>query len=324
MKHPLPQSCVLDRPMKHRQRGVTLVELMISVVIGLVIVAAASTVYLYSKQAFNSSTETSQLEENGQFALNLLSRYIQSAGFVMVDKKDPTTVALSNKMRGCEFGFNNSTAPTTSTLLADMGCLAATPAGQLPTESIVLFSETDPYNVASGRFQGFDCVGNSSVAFLPTSPTGLTRNLTRSHFYVSNTVVQTPGGPITMGQLSCLADSTSAAGVVGFTQQPLVPGIQQIAFNYLMPYSAAEPDTAKVAMSATALNITVPTPAVPNIWDTVLAIEVCVLAKSSQPAGNDTGTAYTDCYGNPPVGAVAGEIYRTFRTTVRLRNKSLS
>jgi hypothetical protein len=53
----------------------------------------------------------------------------------------------------------------------------------------------------------------------------------------------------------------------------------------------------------------------------VLAVDICVLTKSIQASGNDSGTAYADCYGNN-ITANPNAIYRTFRTTVRLRNKS--
>ena len=95
--------------------------------------------------------------------------------------------------------------------------------------------------------------------------------------------------------------------------QPLLPGIEQLAFNYLLP-SVADPETAQIGTSATTISAA-------SQWPSVLAVEVCVLAKSVQPGGNDTNTAYTDCYGNA-IAAVPGEVYRTFTSTVRLRNKS--
>lgn len=294
-------------PTPNRQSGFSLVELMISLVIGMVLVIAASSVYLYSKQSFNSSTETSQLEENGRFALNLLTKYIQSAGFVMIDPTFPAPQGpIDNKISGCDFGMTNPTSPSSA---ADLVCLTATPAGTRRSASIAVFTETDAYDTSGSKFQGFDCLGLSSIP-IPTT-TG-TINETRSYFFIGNTTVQTPTGTTTMGQLSCLSDRTPASGVATYQSQPILPGIEQLAFNYLLP-SAADPNTAQASNAATSLTATQ--------WASVLAVDVCVLAKSIQAGGNDTGTAYTDCYGSA-ITAAPGEVYRTFRTTVRLRNKS--
>lgn len=303
----------LDRPKPpvRYQNGVSLIELLVGLAIGMVLALVASATYLYSKQSFNSSTETSQLEENGRYAINMLTRYIQSAGYVMVDPLHPSPQGpIDNKIIGCDFGFKNPVGATTATLSDDLSCLTATPAGSLRSASIAVFSETDTYAGASGKFQGFDCIGNAAVS-IPVAG-GTTINETRSYFFVASTTVQTSNGSVTMGQLSCLADGT-IAGTPAFQVQPLLPGIEQLAFNYLLP-SVADPETAQTVSSATAI-------AAANQWPSVLAIEVCVLAKSVQPGGNDTGTAYTDCYGNA-IAARAGDVYRTFTSTVRLRNKS--
>jgi hypothetical protein len=134
---------------------------------------------------------------------------------------------------------------------------------------------------------------------------------TRSYFFVTRSSVQTPTGSTTMGQLSCVADR-STGGVADFVTDNIFPGIEQISLRYLLP-SAADPNTAqssKLASELTAAQLT-----------SVLAVDVCVLAKTIQAGGNDTGTSYTDCYGTA-ITASAGESYKTFRTTVRLRNKS--
>ncbi len=302
---------VISTAVSRRQkvRGVTLIELMVGLVIGIVLALAASTVYLYSKQSFNSSSETSQLEENGRFAINLLTRYIQGAGYVVINPTTPFPQGpIDTKVRGCDLGFVN---PISATSISDLACATSTPAGARTSAGIAVFNETDPYNGTGAAFQGFDCVGISSIN-IPTASGSI--NETRSYFFVSNTNVQTPTGIVKMGQLSCVSDRTDAAGVASFQAQPLIPGIEQIAFTYLLP-SAVDPDTAQAPSTAASM------PASPG-WPGVLAVELCVLGKSVQNAGNDTGTQYRDCYNNV-ITAIPGEVYRTFRTTVRLRNKSV-
>ena len=280
-------------------------ELMVAMVIGLILAVAASAIYLYSKQNYNSSSETTQMEENGRFALNLLSQYIRTAGFVVINPASTRPQApLDNKIFGCSFGMVNPTAASTT---ADIACRTTAQAGTMRSESIATFFETDSYASSGSIYQGFDCLGLSSI------PQGGVSNIVRSYFFVAPTTVQTPTGTVSMGQLSCLSDRTPlAAASPTFQIQPLIPGVEQITFLYQLP-STTDPDVAQSGYAANTLTTAQ--------WPTVLAVDVCVLTKSIQATGNDSGTTYQDCYGNN-IAATANSVYRTFRTTVRLRNKS--
>lgn len=63
------------------QRGVTLVELLIAMVISLVVIIAASSVYLISGQSFNTVDAGSQLQDSARFGTYILRRMVQQAGF---------------------------------------------------------------------------------------------------------------------------------------------------------------------------------------------------------------------------------------------------
>jgi len=290
-----------------KQQGFSLVELMVSLVIGLILVIAASAIFLYSKQGFNAVAETSQLEENGRFAINFLSRYIRSAGNVMMDPaSQEVTTPMADKISGCDFGMTN---PLTATSAADLACRTATPNGERRSASIALFSQTDEY--ASNPSRGTDCLGGASIA-LPVG--ALTTHIIRSYFFVAVTNQTTSSGAsVPTGQLYCLADRTNAAGVFSAAAQPILPGIEQVAFNYLLP-AAADANTAQAAVSAASATADAQ-------WPTVMAVDVCVLAKSVQPSANDSTSNFTDCYGST-ITASQGEVYRTFRSTVLIRNKS--
>lgn len=300
---------------RYGNSGFSLIELLVGLAIGMVIAIVASTIYLYSKTAYNAATETSEMEENGRFALNLVAKYIQSAGFVMVDPKGTLPEGpIDNKIFGCDLGFVN---PTTTASLADLACRTATPAGELPSASIRLIAETDAYDLSSAKYQGFDCVGMGSIP--TTLATGTVVNETRSYFVVTHTNVQTPNGTVRMGQLTCVSDRTLPAGTAAFQMQPLIPGVEQLRFTYLLP-SLIDLNSAQRARTAAQVTSAVNAS---DQWPAVLAVEVCVLTKSVQPGGNDTGKTYTDCYGTA-LAATAGESYRTFTTTVRLRNRTSS
>jgi type IV pilus assembly protein PilW len=64
-----------------RQRGLTLVELMVSLVLSLVLTLGAVQLFTGSKQTYQLSDALARVQENGRFAVDLLARDIRQAGF---------------------------------------------------------------------------------------------------------------------------------------------------------------------------------------------------------------------------------------------------
>lgn len=74
---------ILKQHINHprKQRGVTLVELMIAITIGSIIMIGISSVYTSSKRSYKLQEEFSRLQENGRFAINHITRFVRSAGY---------------------------------------------------------------------------------------------------------------------------------------------------------------------------------------------------------------------------------------------------
>jgi type IV pilus assembly protein PilW len=70
----------ITQPGAHRQRGFSLVELMVAITIGIILLAGVLQIYLSSKQSYRVQEATSRLQENGRFAIELLGRDIRDAG----------------------------------------------------------------------------------------------------------------------------------------------------------------------------------------------------------------------------------------------------
>jgi type IV pilus assembly protein PilW len=296
----------------HPSRGVSLVELMVGLAIGLLLALAASSAYMYSKQSFNSTSETAQAEENGRFALNLLTRFIQSSGFAMIDtKSNYPTSALDQRISGCDFGYTDMGGPPNFT------CLTAAVTDTFASSSLRVVFETDQSRLGGGDFEGANCIGETANAVVET---GVTRTFqTTSYFFVSSTTVKTEYGTTTMGQLSCLPGDTGTGVATGQQQQPLIPGIVQIDFRYVS--GAATATTKTFLTAAETANIPIQ-PGGATGWDIVSAVDVCVMSKTLLVGVNDVGRTYTDCKGNA-IAIDPNAIYRTFRTRVNLRNAPL-
>ncbi len=65
----------------HQQRGVSLIELMVALTIGLILMAGLITLITNTNQSYSELTKASRQLENGRYAVQLLKESIQHAGF---------------------------------------------------------------------------------------------------------------------------------------------------------------------------------------------------------------------------------------------------
>lgn len=65
-----------------QQRGLSLVELLISVTLGLILMAGVVQMFLGSKQTFNSQQAMSRVQETGRLAIEYISRDVRMAGYM--------------------------------------------------------------------------------------------------------------------------------------------------------------------------------------------------------------------------------------------------
>lgn len=73
------------------QRGLSIIELLVAMVIGLLLMTGVLQVFLASKQTYSSNEAASRLQENGRFALEFIAQSVRMAGYLEVanSKKSP-------------------------------------------------------------------------------------------------------------------------------------------------------------------------------------------------------------------------------------------
>ncbi len=70
------------KPSLRRQLGMTIVELMIAMTIGLVILGAVSTLFINVQLSVRNADSMSRIQENARFAIELMARDIRMAGYI--------------------------------------------------------------------------------------------------------------------------------------------------------------------------------------------------------------------------------------------------
>lgn len=76
--------------------GVSLIELMISIVLGLLVVAAAGGIFLSSRQAYTATETLGRIQENGRTAFELMARELREAGGTPCGRTLPIANVLKN------------------------------------------------------------------------------------------------------------------------------------------------------------------------------------------------------------------------------------
>lgn len=66
---------------RNMQSGLTLVELMVAMTIGIFLLGAVAALYVNTRGGFDYSNELARMQENGRFALDMISRDLRMAGF---------------------------------------------------------------------------------------------------------------------------------------------------------------------------------------------------------------------------------------------------
>ncbi len=73
------------------QRGFTLIELMIAMLIGVFLMGGVIQIFLSAKQAYRLQENLSRLQENGRFAMDFITKDVRMAGYTGCTKTLPAT-----------------------------------------------------------------------------------------------------------------------------------------------------------------------------------------------------------------------------------------
>ena len=90
------------------QGGFSLIEMMIAIAVGMMIVAALTSVIFSSTSTTRANERTSELQSNGRYALDILKRDVQHAGFhdqTELNSLNTNPVAINND---CLVGFTRN------------------------------------------------------------------------------------------------------------------------------------------------------------------------------------------------------------------------
>lgn len=326
-------------------KGFSLIELMVSLTIGLLISIAAFSAYLGVAGASKVTDAQGRMNEDAQAALSILTQQIRMAQNNPIQanrtdqyrqnpvyKPDPSTTFMSSRspsffsIRGCDGTFDNIKTALSIDDLNYLSCASLT--SPLP-DSIGISYEADAFNTvptAADPPLPTDCLGNGLTAVtatLTTTTVGAPSTDTVATYYVVDNRFYIDKSAQAIPSLYCNGNGGTAG------PQPLVENIENLQLRYgLVKLSTPvqEVKTAAVVGYLTADEVSKLTTVGndPNPWNKVIAIRVCVVVRSEGLVLTDLASArYIKCDGNIENSPVDLRMRRAYSTTVVLRNRRL-
>ncbi|MDZ7814400.1 MAG: PilW family protein [Ideonella sp.] len=317
------------------QRGMTLIELMVAMLLGLLLAGAALSTFLASSQLARSMRGAATVSDSGQTFGSYIAQQIRAAGHVDLLEKDGQWSVLTSMdgqvgSPGAGDGslLSLDAASTFPGLFAIKGC-----SGEFKTPNALLDFACGAENAASNA--------SLSVAYqVLSSPEGWVAPSLADTFNAARGFQTDCGGRGTRKDQSDKAkpdgdlvvnryylDATNRRLMCIGNGDPDTP-IQVAAdieqFQVLYATSQASATTASAVaqfVPAKSINEMV------NGWSSVIAVQVCVLSvgePGSLAAGSANANVFNvDCAGNA-ADVSDGRLRRAHRTTINLRSGSRS
>jgi type IV pilus assembly protein PilW len=313
---PLLEVPIVNQKIRHgrtrssQQRGLTLVEMMVSLTIGMVLIVSLVGAYLGTSGSGKVTEALGRMNEDAQSALSLLSQQLRMAGSNPIQaNRDATQVrnALSDTffVFGCDGGASNVGATPTSSIT----CVTSNTGGP---DSISIAYEADAYNtIPTGSGIPTDCLGQSLPSQTMVVGTG------SAVFYeVQNQYfISKPAGAATPS-LYC-----AGSGAVN-NPQAMVENIEDMQFTYGVSAPAAGTGTIAGYMTASEIAASADLAVLGTSqakWSRVVSVKICLLMTSFEPVLNEL-TPYYKCDGTLETAPADLRLRRAYTTTVLLRN----
>lgn len=309
-----------------KQAGLTLVELMISMAIGVFLLGGVTAAYLAMRSTTTETIALSEMQQNGRMALSLLSADIQQAGFRgMLPEFTSDMTAPAPFAADCSWGLNGGSFPQAGLgnfppiwgrTLAGAGAAIGCVAGAVANSDIIQIKraaapavlpaalQNDRFYLESNANQGIIFPGTAAVAGLTL---GEIWPYLHHVYFVTNEVFDGQTIPV----LSRMELRNN--GGPAMVQTMLLDGIERVRFHYGVDLN----DDAVIDSYLTANNM----PAA--LWQAdakVLAVKVFVLARATRPDVNYQNNNSYDL--GDGVAFVPDDNFRRmlFSTTVSLLN----
>lgn len=287
-----------------KQKGVTIIEMMVSIVIGMGLIAVLLAVFSTSSGANRASDAQAQMNEDAQFALQLLAKQIRLADYRDPTPPVPPAVISPGTLNaplyaifGCDNGFSNASGTSAAVNTVALTCNTNALTGG---HGLLISYHADSYNSTMLTGLPTDCIGNTR-AFAAAN-----FSLIENRFFVDSTT----------NTLSCAGNG----GTPFQAALPLVENVERLEFAY----GVSNAGTNSVVGYRTSAELGAATAAVVAAnWPRVTSVRICVVMRSQYPVLDSNEAYYFPCnpHANNAIKITDKYARKAYSMTVALRNR---
>jgi len=273
------------------QLGVTLIEMMVGISIGLLVVAAAMGALMVSRSISGTVSDASAIQQQAGYAMRVIGNQLRQAGSLYLNP-NPTNAASENVLRA-PVAFEASTPASGGSALAFNPAID-TLSGPDSTLTVGYRRYKEPvYTDSTDQALARNCAGG---------PANASSDLRVESIFTLDGAA-----------LRCGGNDTAAA------PQPIVQNVADFQVRYLLQDNTT-PGNSKIQYVTAAT--------VGTDWSKVQAVQVCLVLYGHEPTDMPTGSSYIGCNGNSVdmttlTGARARRMHIAFRSVFQLRSQGL-
>lgn len=274
-----------------RQRGVTLIELMVGITIGLLTIAVAMGALMVSRGVSGTVTDASGIQQQAAYAFRVIGLQLRQAGSLRLNL-DPGTVAVPEPYLA-PVAFETTMPP------------ASSPLESFDPATHTLNGTTTPVTLTAGYRRYTEPV------FTNAAQQALSRNCLGGPADASTDARLESVFQLNGSELRCNGNGQD---------QPIMNNVANFQVRYLLQDNTTTPGISTIT-SADADGVA-------TNWARVQAVEVCLVLYGNEPIDMPAASTYTDCDGNAVdmstlTGARARRMHVPFRNTFQLRSQGL-
>ncbi len=283
-----------------RQSGVTLIELMVGLAIGLLVVAVAMGALMVSRGISGTVSDASGIQQQGAYILRVLSQQLRQTGSLYLNP-DPVGGNSTDVLSPVAFEIKADAVGSGNSFIQEESLSGAgtsvTTAFRRYQDNVFLADNATSTTIGTD-FLARNCVGapgNSS-----------TDQRVESTFAFDSTT----------NELQCGGNGTAA--------QPIAQNVAQFQVTYMVQTTDAAGNTTVQYTKGSDM----PAAATDPTWRRVQGVQVCLVLYGSEPIDMPAGSSYTDCAGTSVnmttlTGERKNRMHLLFRNTYQLRSQGL-
>lgn len=231
---------MLVQTFSKKQRGLSLIELMISITLGMILIAAATSTLLDSQRSYKTSDNVNRAQETGRLAMNILVKHIRLGGYIPYYKSGEAlapgiapksisfsdcSVTIGSVVTNCFSEDGTHTAPVDS--LAKMAAQSDSIVMEydVPSASKQVTVPANGNTPATTNTVNFDTLCNGVTVDASTTTPKMNDILT-TRFFISAATNTVP-----TNSLSCQVFNRETLTAVGSSQR-LVDGVDAMQIKY--------------------------------------------------------------------------------------------